>query len=132
MLSEELPLGQQGLQGVVVQCIISPITEQQFSAVARKAFSSVKALNAEELHIWDSIRSLDNVASLPNVALPTNLRSITFDFDFDQGLAKMELPIGLRSITFGYHFQLELETNHQKTHCFISIAATTLIFIDFH
>ena len=102
---EQVPVGEQGLQGAPLQLVLSPIDEATKQRVMETVVGG--AAHVEEWQVWDSIQTL-TLDKLPLVSLPSALQSLTFGDSFNQSLDNVTLPGALQSLTFGWEFNQRL------------------------
>ncbi len=108
-VKDDVPVGEQGLQGADVQLVVSPVKVEQPNRV-RDAVLRFEALDeeGEDWQVWDCVTSLTLDESL-DLELPSALQSLTFGNYFNESLAQVRLPSGLQSLTFGTWFDQSLQ-----------------------
>jgi len=79
--------------------------------LVRKKMNDDCDLDAEEKHVWNSIKvlTLGSLSPVSKHGWPANVQSVTFGDDFNQSMEKVSLPVGLRSLTFGDGFDQNME-----------------------
>merc|ERR1711862_641086 len=78
--------------------------------MGRKLEQGSLAFSDEDKLALESVVELEwNHGPLSNLALVSNLRSLTFGYYFDQSLANAILPVGLQRLTFGDYFNQSLD-----------------------
>ena len=130
-VKDDVPVGEQGLQGADVQLVVSPVVEEQLNRVRNAVLRlETPVEEGEDWQVWDCVTTLtlhESLAlelpsdlqsltfgnyfnkSLAQVRLPSGMQSLTFGTWFDQSLQKVTLPSGLQNLTFGDHFDQSLE-----------------------
>ena len=108
-VKDDVPVGEQGLQGADVQLVVSPVQEEQLNRVRNTILRLEPPVEeGEDWQVWDCVTSLTLNESL-DVELPSALQSLTFGTYFNESLAQARLPSGLQSLTFGVWFNQSLE-----------------------
>ena len=110
-INKSAPISAQGITDCARLTLLRvPISEKRRKAVVRKITTGFPyELSEEEDDALNSITELGwGARGLDHATLPSGLRSLTFDDDFNQSLDNTALPSGLKNLTFSRSFNQSL------------------------
>ena len=115
LVISDAKLEDQGIgNGAVVSFAIREINEADQRKVECKVWQRSEHLDFQDVHIWLSIRALQNVTTCRNALLhlvgwPVGLQNLTFGVHFNESMDNVKLPESLQSLTFGNFFRQSMD-----------------------